>query len=199
MGGTSTLPTTGLCGPRSGELPARRSPCGAGPQPLQGVLLVVQPRALPFRHRLAPSRRRPSWTGRAGPAGPRRGVDRRLHPKPERFVRKHPQPPAIPTTVWINEPPPRKAPPCPRDLLGWAVNDRTWGVLGRRQGVAKRPSKARPAPYRRPRFRVRPGARSRRPPAISEQGRGSGGSAPREHHHESDSLNETPNQPPRKG
>ena len=25
---------------------------------------------------------------------------------PERFVRKHPQPPAIPTTVWINEPPP---------------------------------------------------------------------------------------------
>jgi putative transposase len=25
---------------------------------------------------------------------------------PERFVRKHPEPPTIPTTVWINEPPP---------------------------------------------------------------------------------------------
>jgi putative transposase len=30
---------------------------------------------------------------------------------PERFVRKHPAPPAIPTTVWINEPPPEEPTP----------------------------------------------------------------------------------------
>jgi hypothetical protein len=37
--------------------------------------------------------------------GPCGGAGRRLHPQPERFVRKHPQQVALPIAAWINKPP----------------------------------------------------------------------------------------------
>ena len=51
---------------------------------------------------------------------------------PERFVRKPPQPPVIPTTVWINEPPPEQ----PQVISSVGQSPTEPLVLGRRQEVA---------------------------------------------------------------
>src|ERR1022692_4869852 len=84
----------------------------ACPELLPGVLLLVQHRASSFRSRTADPRGGSQPPGRTGPRPPSAHARHRLSPHPERFVRKPPQPPALPTAVWINPPPkPESGPP----------------------------------------------------------------------------------------
>src|ERR1022692_807483 len=84
----------------------------ACPELLPGVLLLVQHRASSFRSRTADPRGGSQPPGRTGPRPPSAHARHRYAAHPERFVRKPPQPPALPTAVWINPPPkPESGPP----------------------------------------------------------------------------------------
>ena len=117
---------------------------------------------------------------------------------PERFVRHPPQPATIPTQVWINEPPRQDATTAPRISSGGQSLTGPRGSRTRARGrEATEQSEARPLPATEvPGYA--PGARPRRHPDL--RGKAGGlGAAPPDHHHQPASLNESPNQPPRKG
>jgi putative transposase len=126
------------------------------------------------------------------------------HRHPQRFVRRPPTPPVVPTTVWINPPPFTEENTNPlaisaADSVISSVGQSPTGpqVLGRRQGVAQRPSEARPAPCHRSRFRGTPPGPDHGDHTDLRGRVGAWGSAP-EHHPRTDSLNENRNQSPRK-
>ena len=68
------------------------------------LLPLAQRRTPAFRHRLAHPQRRPLWTPR-GVRMVRADVLSAAYTRsPDRFVRKHSEPPQLPTASWINKP-----------------------------------------------------------------------------------------------
>jgi putative transposase len=130
---------------------------------------------------------------------------------PDRFVRRPPTPPAIPTTVWINQPPTDEhnnsnsttlaTPPAPdtaRVISSVGQSPTEPHVLDRRQGVATRPSEARPAPCHQARLRGTPAGPDHADHHDLRGRAGVPGQRPEHHTPTPDSLNEYRTQPPHK-
>ena len=70
----------------------------------RAVLPLVQPRAPALRDRADDPSRRPLRPGAAAARRPAHVLDAAYARNPERFVRKPPVPPELPTAAWINKP-----------------------------------------------------------------------------------------------